>query len=80
MLDSQKAQGGLNRRHGRRPVSLAELRSRLAGPLGFEGDHQQRLHELSQRLARVQALGIEYARLELSEFAATAMDRGAVAV
>ena len=80
MLVSQYVPSGLSRRHGGRRPSLAELRRRLAVPSNFEDGHQQRLEELVQRLDRVRAIGNEYARLELSEFVTSAMDRSVVAV
>ena len=80
MLGTQSAPCGLNRRQGSRGISLAELRSQLASPSSFEDGHRQRLLDLSQRLARVRALGNKYARLELSHFVTSAMDRDAAAV
>lgn len=80
MLGTQNVPVGLTRRQGSRGIDLAELRSQLASPSSFEDGHRQRLLELSQRLARVQALGNEYARLELSHFVTAAMDRGVAIV
>jgi hypothetical protein len=53
-------------RHGGRPVSLAELRRALAKPSALGDGHRRRLRDLAQRLARVQALGDEYARVGFS--------------
>ena len=63
---SQKGQGSPNRQ-------LAELRRQLNSPAGLNGKHRPRLQELAQCLARVQALGDEYGRVEFSEQAAQAM-------
>ena len=76
MLVSDRATGGPNRQHGRCPVGFAELRRQLACPSGLKDGHRQRLLELARRLARVQALGDKYARLELSEFVRAATERG----
>jgi hypothetical protein len=59
-------------------MSIAELRRRLADPPSIADGRRQRLADLSARLARVQALGDEYARVEFSEHAAAMT--GAVAV
>ncbi len=80
MDTSHSAQSGMTRRQGSRRVSLAELRSQLERPSKIQDGHQQRLLELAQRLTRVQALGNDYARLELSEHVTHAMDRVVVTV
>ena len=80
MLTSQGNQDRPDRRHGGRRVSLAELRYRLERPSDLENGHQQRLLDLAQRLGQVRAVGGQYARLELSGFVMSAMDRGSVAV
>lgn len=80
MDSTQNFSGDLAGRQGGRPVNLTDLRSRLADPSNLQDGHQQRLLEVAQRLARVRSRGNEYARLELSEYVAAAMDRGAVAV
>ena len=77
MLISQIAPSGLDRRQGSPGISLAELRCELASPSNVEDGHRQRLLELARRLNRTRALGNDYARLELSHYVATAMDRGA---
>jgi hypothetical protein len=67
MLVSQH-RGSSPSRQGSRKVGLAELRRGLS-QLPQVGDvHRQRLLDLRQRLARVQALGGEYARIGFSEF------------
>lgn len=71
MLIPQQA-GKSHRRHGRRPADLAELRSQLAKP-SINDDTRQRLLELARRLARVQALGDEYTRVDFSPHAAAAL-------
>ena len=80
MFISRSAQSKLTRQQGSESVSLAELRRRLSSPSNLQDGHRQRLLDLARRLARVQAQGDEYARLELSEFVTSAMDRNAVAV
>ena len=80
MLASESDHSELNRQQGSDPVSLAELRSRLACPSSLPSVHQQRLWELARRLARVRALGGEYARLGLSENGTAAMDCAVAAV
>jgi len=49
------------------------MRRRLAEPSNLCDGYRQRLLELSQRLARVQALGDEYARVEFSGYASSAI-------
>jgi hypothetical protein len=58
-------------------VSLAELRDQLTSPSRIPDGIRQRLLELAGRLARVQALGDEYARVSLSEDAAWALSGAA---
>ncbi len=80
MLVSQKASRGSRGQQGRCPTGLTELRSRLGSQSSLDDGHRQRLLELAGRLARVKALGNDYARLELSGFVVSAMERGAMAV
>jgi hypothetical protein len=54
-------------------VDFAELRGHLASPSVVGDGHRQRLQELAKRLARVQALGDEYARVAFSSFVAAAL-------
>ena len=49
---------------------MAELRSQLATPSRISDGNRQRLLDLAQRLAAVQALGDEYGRVEFSPMAA----------
>lgn len=79
MFVTQEAQCQ-SRRQGCRPVSLAELRRRMATSTGLNEEQRQRLQDLQSRLARLVALGGEYARVEMSEFVTAAMDRRVAAV
>lgn len=67
MLTSQAARSGSRNRQGRRSVHLAELRGRIAHPPRLRDGDRQRLADLARRLARVQALGGEYARVGFSD-------------
>ncbi len=78
MLISQEATSKRGARHGSR-TSLAELRRHLASPSAISDDHRQRLMALVRRLTRVQALGNEYARVELSPAALEAVHGTVVA-
>lgn len=80
MLVSRKAPGGPARRQGSRPRGLKQLRHRLGSQSSLDDGDRQCLLELAGRLARIKALGDGYARLELSEYVVSAMDRGAVTV
>ena len=74
---------GPSERHGRqgsRPASFAELRLDLARPSRCGDGNRQRLLDLAQRVARIQALGGEYSRVSLSEHALAATSRDAAAV
>jgi len=59
-------------RQGGRPGSLAELRHHLSEPSRLTDGHRQRLLELAQRVEHVRALGGEYRRVSLSDYAAAA--------
>ena len=76
MLISQQAECDLHARQGGPAVSLAELRRQLGEPAKVRNGHRQRLLELAGRLARVRALGDEYARVDFSPFASAATKRG----
>jgi len=78
MLISRRAKCGARNRHGSQGVSLAELRRVLAEPSGLDDQHRQRLAGLAKRIARVRALGDEYAGVGLSEYVTAAMERHAV--
>ena len=80
MLIPQQRPCGADQRQGGRVVSLAELRRHLSDPSSIDGGHRQRLLELARRLARVQALGDEYARVCMSDPAAAALADSAAAV
>lgn len=80
MLISRKAPRGAAGGQGRSAVGLAELRTSLCDTSHLGDGHRQRLLELAQRLARVQALGDEYARVGLSPMAADAMERSTASV
>ncbi len=73
MLISQTAQDDSGNRHGGRHLSIAELHVQLSGPSTLCDGHRRRLRELVRRLEQVQALGDEYARVQLSPFAAVAV-------
>jgi len=80
MLDSHNAQGKSDGPQGRGRVSLAELRCALARPSDLSEPCRQRLVELAKRLHRIQGLENEYTRVELSQCAASAMDRSVLTV
>ena len=75
MLIPQESSSGTDRRQGSRRVSLAELRRQLAEPAGLNDAHRQRLTDLAKRLARVQALGNEYAGVGLSDYVRQAVTK-----
>ncbi len=79
MLIPQRRQCEANQRQGGRVVSLAELRRHLSDPSSIDGGHRQRLLELARRLARVQALGDEYARVQVSQYVESALASSAIA-
>lgn len=70
---SSEAQCDLQARQGGRTNGIAELRRQLARPSQLTDGHRQRLLDLATRLKRVQALGGEYRRVTLSDFATTAL-------
>jgi len=72
MLISQAVECERPRMQGGPEAGLAELRRQLADPSTLSDGNRQRLLELARRLARVQALGDEYARVEFSRQAAAA--------
>lgn len=55
-------------------ASLAEVRRHLADPSQMQDRARQRLRTLKRRLARLQTLGDEYARVELSHWAEAALE------
>jgi len=78
MLIHQESRIDAVGRHGRRSVSLSELRENLARPSQMHDGHRQRLLELASRLARVQALMDGHARVAFSEVARLALTEAAV--
>lgn len=76
MLIPHQAESETDPRHGRRE-SFAQLRRQLSKPSELSDGNRQRLLELARRLARIQALGDEYARVDFSESAAAAIHHGA---
>ena len=80
MLIPQKARRNAVGGHGSPATGFAELRSQLARRSSLDDVHRQRLLELAQRLARVQALGDEYAGISLSPMAANVVDQAATTV
>ncbi len=80
MLVSQRPQSGSGERHGSLRAVLAELQRRSAAPSSIEDGLRQRLLVLSRRLARVQSLGNEYARVSLSRQVQGILDEQASAV
>ena len=75
MLIPQTALSRTRRRHGRCRAGLTELRHALASPSALGDGHRRRLLALAQRLARVQALGDEYARVDWSPAVRSALAR-----
>jgi hypothetical protein len=73
MLVSQQPVCRTPPRQGCLRAALAELQRRGADPSPCEDGLRQRLLILARRLARVQALGNEYARVDLSQQAKTAL-------
>ena len=73
MLVSQQARSSQRGRQGCPKLSFAELRRPLAEPSKLSDGNRQRLLNLARRLDRIQALGDEYARVELSESAVAAL-------
>ena len=73
MLIPQQAQCETARWQGSQRISLAQLRRQLAEPSTIPDSTRQRLVELAQRVARIQAMGDEYARVELSAAAVAAV-------
>jgi len=66
MLILQQAQGEREARQGCHAAVLAELQAGQGAPRAPQGLRQQRLLELARRLAKVQALGDEYVRVDFS--------------
>ncbi|MCL2700214.1 MAG: hypothetical protein FWE88_00815 [Phycisphaerae bacterium] len=79
MLIPQKARRKTVDGHGRPTIALSELRSQLANGSSPGDGHRQRLLDLAQRLARIQALGDEYAGITLSPMAAGVVEQAEAA-
>jgi len=80
MLVSQRPVRGSRRGQGCLRAALVELQCRGADPSRGEDGLRQRLQALARRLARVQALGNEYARVTFSEDAQDVLRQRAPAV
>lgn len=80
MFIPQGTHGGPDRRHGGRNVSLAELRRQLDRPSSLDNGLRQRLLDLAQCLDRVQALGDDFGRVQLSSHASAALKSSATPV
>ena len=74
MLIPAEAVGESCGRHGGRRTNFAELRRRLASPSSLDQGQRQRLLELARSVARVQARGDEYGRVQVSEYVSVASD------
>ena len=79
MLIPRGAGSDRDGRQGCPRVGFAELRRQLANPSKLNYRHRQRLLELARRLARVQALGDGYARVEFSWHVAAVLEAQAAA-
>ncbi len=77
MLIPRQAESETAARHGGPHATFAELRRRLAEPSKIDDGHRQRLLELARRSARIQALGDEFARVEVSRFVTAALGHDA---
>lgn len=73
MLAVQQAQGKPGRRQGCALAGLAELREVVSGAAPLSATAKARLAELSQRLARVQAMSGELSGVCFSPMAAAAV-------
>lgn len=77
MLIPHRAGADVPDEHGCPSFGVSDLRARLMDPTDLDVRDRQRLMSLANRLARVQALGGEYARVEFSAHVATARDGSA---
>ena len=80
MLVSQRQASGSCMEHGCFRTTLAELQRHGAAPSDYQDGLRQRLLVLAQRLARVQSLGDEYARVAFSQHAEAVLAENAAAV
>ncbi len=67
-------------RQGGRVTDFAELRRRLASPSSLDQGQRQRLLELARSVARVQARGDGYGRVQVSEYVSGASDTNVTCV
>jgi hypothetical protein len=72
MLISQSQSETIGRQGSRSP-DFAELRRQVANPSEMDESSRQRLMDLARRLARVRAMGDEYHRVDLSDYAASVL-------
>jgi len=80
MLVSQRRQSGSRHRHGSLRAVLAELQRQSVAPSRIEDGLRQRLLVLSRRLARVQSLGDECARVSFSGHVQRILDETTLSV
>ncbi|MDY7011094.1 MAG: hypothetical protein SVV80_10140 [Planctomycetota bacterium] len=66
--------------HGCFRTTLAELQNHSAAPSDYQDGLRQRLLVLARRLARVQSLGSEYARVAFSRHVEAVLGEDAAAV
>jgi hypothetical protein len=78
MLISQNPGESANE-HGGSAADFAKLRRQLGDPASLDVWGRQRLMELARRLARVRAMGDEYLRVDLSEYATSLVMQAAEA-
>ena len=60
--------------HGSPQTDFCELRRRLAVPSSLNDGHRQRLRELAQKVAQIQASGGECRRVDISEHVSDALN------
>jgi len=77
MLIPQEARSKPPQGQGGPGVSLAELRRCLAEPSAMNSAHRQRLQDLARRVAQIQALGDDFAGVDVSEYVLAALKSGA---
>ena len=80
MLVSQRQVSGSCAEQGCFCAALTELQRHGAAPSDYKDGLRQRLLVLARRLARVQSLGDEYARVVFSEHAEAALAENAAVV
>lgn len=80
MLVSKRQASGSCMEQGCFCTTLAELQNQNATPSNYQDGLRQRLLVLEQRLARVQSLGSEYARVVFSPHSEAVLAEDAAAV